>query len=776
MVSRIVWTEQFNFLRAIIPQIMARNARQSPSRREFFHAPPFVWFLIANVLLCGFVFRGGLWGKDLLAPIDILPVVATKYHFVDPHSSGVPANQFIMDQVTFDLPLQTAIYRSYRSGEIPWWDPYTYSGRPLLADAHINGTEPIRVLAYLTLPFELAYNWTRVLNFVFGGLSMLWLLRHWRFSATVSVMLALAYEFAGGFVLYFGHPWIQAQFNYYPLIWLAWDAWFRERPWWSIPLATLAVAGVFNAGNLQSHAYLVLFAGAILLGYGGKTLPEWKRIAPVVVSSGILGLALASPVLLGEIELFLHRTRHITVDADPAAIGGLGTIATFYPWAMGTFRTLDLGKLFGTSNMGFNLFVGPAAVLAALLGGLQGGARGELSAVRRVALWLVLIYLVVVCTPLVGVLYQRSAGLGVLGVVVLAALGMETLFAAAEPMRHWGRWILGLLTVTVIATHVGSLVIYPRFIPTIRQLVAERVRRSSTGLEEASALREFQITNFGREVSFRNPETIWACLGIVLFAGVCLYPAVRKKKWALPTLLALNLLPPVMFAQRFVPVQPIGLWRRLMAEGTEPRRVAGVLNGGHLRLMEVSPKEFERLYPKAMAVFFQVHSLDGYAGLQPPSFNLLAPAELDRYLPEAADYTYESTVPRAPVGELRKNPTPGLARFQWAEGINRDIHIEKESMNSIELGLGGGPEATLVRTDTYYPGWSASIGGTKLTIGRARPFFSRIHIPPGPQTLTLRYSPTYLRRGIALACIAFCVTCVITFFAARPPERKPLVN
>jgi hypothetical protein len=755
---------------------MARNSRQSTSRGAFFRASPFAWFLIANVVLCGFVFRGGLWGNDLLAPIDILPVVATKYHFVDPNTSGVPANQFIMDQVTFDLPLQTAIYRSYRSGEIPWWDPYTYAGRPLLADAHINGTEPIRVLTYLTLPFELAYNWTRVLNFVFGGLAMLWLLRHWKFSATVSVMLALAYEFAGGFVLYFGHPWIQAQFNYYPLIWLAWDAWFRTRPWWSLPLATLAVAGVFNAGNVQSHAYLVLFAGAILLGYGGKSLPDWKRITPIVTGSGLLGMALAAPVLLAEIELFAHRTRHVSVDIDAAAMGGFGTIATFYPWAMGTFRTLDLGKFFGTSNMGFYLFVGPAAALAALLGGVHGVTRGEVSVVRRAAVWLVVIYLAVACTPLVSVLYLRSAGLGVLGVIVLAALGMETLFAAVEPMRRWGRWIIVLLAVTVIATHVGSLVIYPRLLPTIRRLVAERVQRSTTGLEEATALREFQIANFGREVSFRNPETIFACLGIVLFAGVCLYPAARKRKWALPSLLALNLLPPVMFAQRFVPVQPIGLWHRLMAEGTEQRRVAGILNSGHLRLMEVSRKEFERLYPKAMAACFQVHSLSGYAGLQPPSFNLLPPAELDRFLPEAADYTYESVVPRAPFGELRKNPIRGLARFQWAEGINRDIHIEQETMNSIELTLGGGPEATLVRTDTYYPGWSATIGGTNLPIEPASPFFSRIQIPAGPQTLTLRYSPTYLGLGIALACIAFSVTCVITFFAPRPAERNRLVN
>ena len=129
-------------------------------------------FLLCNLCLCLCVFRDALWGSSLLAPLDILPAVASKYHFVDPNSSGIPANQFIIDQVTYDLPVQTSIYRAYRHGEIPWWDPFILSGKPLLAEAHINGTEPLRVLAYLTLPFELAYNWTRVLNYVFSGLGM----------------------------------------------------------------------------------------------------------------------------------------------------------------------------------------------------------------------------------------------------------------------------------------------------------------------------------------------------------------------------------------------------------------------------------------------------------------------------------------------------------------------------------------------------------------------------------------------------------------------------
>src|SRR4029077_15597114 len=121
------------------------------------------FFLLCSVLICLAVFRGAFWGSRILAPVDIAPTIFSKYRYVDPKAGNVPANHYIIDQLTYDLPLQHTIYEAYRQGEIPWWDPYTYAGRPLLADAHVNGTDPIRILCYLTLPFVSAYNWNLIL-------------------------------------------------------------------------------------------------------------------------------------------------------------------------------------------------------------------------------------------------------------------------------------------------------------------------------------------------------------------------------------------------------------------------------------------------------------------------------------------------------------------------------------------------------------------------------------------------------------------------------------
>ena len=103
------------------------------------------FFLIASFALAFLVFGDALWGRAILAPVDIAPALWEKFRFVDPASNGVPQNQHVVDQLSYDLPLQSLMHEAWRRGEVPWWNPYSYGGRPLLADAHCNGAVPLRV-------------------------------------------------------------------------------------------------------------------------------------------------------------------------------------------------------------------------------------------------------------------------------------------------------------------------------------------------------------------------------------------------------------------------------------------------------------------------------------------------------------------------------------------------------------------------------------------------------------------------------------------------------
>ena len=68
------------------------------------------FFFLCSVLICLVAFRGALWGSAILAPVDIAPTIFSKYRYVDPSAGEVPANHYIIDQLTYDLPLQYTIY------------------------------------------------------------------------------------------------------------------------------------------------------------------------------------------------------------------------------------------------------------------------------------------------------------------------------------------------------------------------------------------------------------------------------------------------------------------------------------------------------------------------------------------------------------------------------------------------------------------------------------------------------------------------------------------
>ena len=711
----------------------------------------FILFLLAEVLAGWLVFGGAWRGRELLAPLDIAPALFSKYGFVDPGFHGVPANHHVIDQLTYDLPIQHTVYQAYRRHEIPWWDPYTYAGRPLLADAHINGTDPIRVSVYQVLPFALAYNWTRIVHFFLTGLGLFLLLRHWRFGVWTSIGLALTGQYAGCQALFFGHPWIQASFLYYPFLWLIWDDALRTWRWWQQPLTALGVAGIFYAGNLQSHAYLLLFVLAFGWGYAPGFGKEWRKAVRVIGPPLLMGAALAAPVLLGQMEFFKLGVRSIEPERKPLAwLSGVASMSAAYPWILGTFRTLDIGKFISQSGLGFHLFIGSAGLFLAMIGGIHRPSKPEWAAPRRTALALVILYFLVLSSPLLGILYTRCAALAVMGLILLVALGLEQMAGVTRCWRSWGYGIVltGLLTAFLV--NVGSLLIYPRLLPKVEELVRQR-DATNPALDTSPALRDFQVRNLPNEVSFRNPVAVCSWLGWLALGGFCLGGTERRRPLVLGLLVGLNLVPVLWFSQRFIPRQPILFWERLQMGGPAQQEVVQRMGGTPWRLLERAPGVHDQLFPNAMSHLYRVRTVHGYSALQPKCLFRLTPAELARCQGHVADFTYDSKERGAAAGVLQTNSTTGLARFQWQGDSAREFQVVEPDLNTIRLLFAPGPAGTLVWSDTYYPGWTAWEDGRCIGIKPLAPCFSQIEIAADCRALRLVYRPRYLRVGECLA-------------------------
>ena len=706
-----------------------------------------LWFLLAEIVACGFVFRDALWGGSLLAPLEIAPALFSKYQFLDPNLGGIPANHYLIDQLDYNLPIQRTIYETLRQGEMPWWDPWSFCGRPLLADATISGTDPIRCLLYLSLPFEAAYNWTRILHSVLSGLGMWLLLVRGGFKPWITLPLALAYQFAGCQALYFGHPWIQASFVYYPFLWLAWEEAMQRRRWLGMALASVCVALIFYSGNLQSHAFVVVFGLAFLTGQARLNWREWLRWSPLLIGTGLVGACLAAPALVGQLEFYSISTRTGASLFRPLSLlAGPGSLTAVYPWCLGTFRTLDLGKFCGPTSLGFSLFIGSAAFVLAGLGAWRPLPRAEWLTWKRISLVLCGAYLLIISTPLVNLFYMRTAPMAAMGLVILAAIGLETVVADGLWLRRTGRLVLVGAVAVAIVTNVFAWGVFPRIQDKVLQAV-----KGTTGsidmLGNAPRLRAFQVENLPREISFANPEPLLAFAGLLGLAALLLSAKLRARPSLWCGLLLLNLAPVLWFHHRFIPNQPLARWRALLAGGPEQQRVMARMRDTPLRLFEDVPGPYDSVFPRGMGHLYHVRTVQGDSSLFARNLFQMTPEEQAKWKPQLADWIYTSSKTGLAQGEFSPNPTPGLARFQWQDNAARAFTVEQPSVNRLRLSIAPGPAATLLWTDTFYPGWRAATDGQNIEVTLQKPCFSLLNIPAGGRTVDLRYEPRFLPHG-----------------------------
>lgn len=135
------------------------------------------WWVLAPVLAPLAVFAKALAGRQLLAPGD-------GYHYF--------------------LPLHLLAARIWRSGEVPGWNPFSFSGSPLLALNQPGVFYPPN-LVFLALPAALANNVSVVVNFVIAGAGAFALTRLLTRNDAGAAVAGLAFSLPGFMFGHIGH-------------------------------------------------------------------------------------------------------------------------------------------------------------------------------------------------------------------------------------------------------------------------------------------------------------------------------------------------------------------------------------------------------------------------------------------------------------------------------------------------------------------------------------------------------------------------------------------
>ena len=332
----------------------------------------------------------------VLLPLDMLYEFEPWKSEAAERPAGPIQSPEISDVILHGYPIADYSRESFARG-IPLWDPYALSGMPAFARGY-TFTNPVFRFFSLALPAARAMSWTAVLNVFLASVFTFLLLREmgvFHFGALIGSMV---FCFNGYIVGFLSFTAFSGSMLWLPAVFWGVERAINRQDWrW-------AIAGALGfAVQILSGTILWPFYGAITLGiftlYRSILLlireKCWqKAVNPLVYAAIALGggAALASPLLLLMVELFL-QTQRITQLGANSFLSKSHAIRLVAPYFFGS--PLFEGKFRGQFNYTeTDLYFGilslaliAASVLSrkrALAAGLAGIGLAALLAVYKI--------------------------------------------------------------------------------------------------------------------------------------------------------------------------------------------------------------------------------------------------------------------------------------------------------------------------------------------------------------------------------------------------------
>jgi len=163
------------------------------------------------------------------------------------------------DLVSFLWPMYHFAARSLRSGTIPLWNPYLYSGAPFVADNQSGVFYPVNLLTFIVFgpPSYAVMEGLAAFHVWLAAAATFGLLRGLGLRRIAALTGALAFALSDLFITHLGNLNLNATVAWLPLLlWLTHEALTRESAAWA------AAAGVVLAvAALAGHAQMLLFIG-----------------------------------------------------------------------------------------------------------------------------------------------------------------------------------------------------------------------------------------------------------------------------------------------------------------------------------------------------------------------------------------------------------------------------------------------------------------------------------------------------------------------------------
>lgn len=271
------------------------------------------WILIFLISALSFIYRDFILKNKIVFPSNLLasfysPWATQKF---DGYPNGIP-NKPIggNDQVRMFYPYRTFINESFKQKEFPLWDPYNFSGSPIIANFQSAVFYPLNII-YFLLPQITAWSLLVIIQPLLGTLFMYLYLKQFIKQKLAAFFGAFAFGFSGFILTWSQENAVVGQTAlWFPLILLAVDQFISTYKLKYFVLLVVSLASCIFAGHLQTSFYI--FFIAFLYGLMRiKHTPKSKKslIFLFFLLSLLVSFLLSAIQLLPSIEAFNQSPR-----------------------------------------------------------------------------------------------------------------------------------------------------------------------------------------------------------------------------------------------------------------------------------------------------------------------------------------------------------------------------------------------------------------------------------------------------------------------------------
>jgi len=240
---------------------------------------------------------------------------------------------FVRDTLSQFHPWKVFASERIKDGKIPLWNPYTYSGMPFLANMQSAIFYPPNILFYF-IPFVLAYKFYILLHFFLAGLFMYLLIRDFEANETAAFVSGVVFTFNGylltriEFLSVLGTSvWLPASFLLLRKC-LKTNSSFKSR---------ILLGTVFAVQFLAGHPQIMLYGVFLLLLYAVCYDVKYRRIKalPAFAVSGMIAVLISAVQLLPSLEFLAYSIRAGGLDygiVSANSLSPMGLLNFFNPF------------------------------------------------------------------------------------------------------------------------------------------------------------------------------------------------------------------------------------------------------------------------------------------------------------------------------------------------------------------------------------------------------------------------------------------------------------